>query len=115
LRCLDIPGARYVKPELMFRHKDEIKEADWVLFPDYWQLNLLRYSLQKRILHSLGNYHLGHDKIEMTRALWVLCPEQLPHTVILRAMLSAKEEVLDIFNFLIIAKVVRKSMKRCIH
>jgi ribosomal protein S6--L-glutamate ligase len=85
LRCLDIPGTRYIKPELMFRHKDEIKQADRVLFPEYWQVNSLAYSLQKRIFPSLGSYHLGHDKIEMTRAFWALCPEHVPHTAILPA------------------------------
>jgi ribosomal protein S6--L-glutamate ligase len=115
LRCLDIPGTRYIKPELMFRHKDEIKEADWVLFPEYWQVNSLAYSLQKRIFPSLGSYHLGHDKIEMTRAFWGLCPEQVPHTVILPATSSAKEEVLDVFTFPFIAKEVRNSMGRGVH
>lgn len=115
LRCLDIPDTRYIKPELMFRHKDEIKEADWVLFPEYWQVNSLAYSLQKHIFPSLGSYHLGHDKIEMTRAFWALCPEHVPHTVILPATPSSIEQVLDSFAYPFIAKEVRNSMGRGVH
>ena len=115
LRCLDIPDTHYIKPELMFRHKSEIKEADWILFPEYWQVNSLTYSLQKRIFPSLGSYHLGHDKIEMTRAFWALCPENVPHTLILPATPSSVELVLDSFAFPFIAKEVRNSMGRGVH
>ena len=44
LRCLDIHDTRYIKPELMLRHKDEILETDWVLFP----------SISRSILRSTG-------------------------------------------------------------
>ena len=115
LRCLDIPGTHYIKPELMFRHKDEIKEADWILFPEYWQVNSLAYGLRKRIFPSLASYHLGHDKIEMTRAFWALCPEHMPHTVILPATPSAIEQVQNDFDYPFIAKEVRNSMGRGIH
>jgi ribosomal protein S6--L-glutamate ligase len=115
LRCLDIAGARYIKPELMFRHKDEIKSADWVLFPEYWQVNSLVYGLRKRIFPSVGSYHLGHDKIEMTRAFWSLCPEQVPQTLILPATPAAVEQVLDSFAFPFIAKEVRNSMGSGVH
>ena len=115
LRCLDIPGTRYIKPELMFRHKDEIKDADWILFPEYWQVNPLAYGLHKRIFPSLGSYHLGHDKIEMTRAFWALCPEHVPHTLILPATPASGEQVLNDFEFPFIAKEVRNSMGRGVH
>ena len=115
LRCLDISDTRYIKPELMFRHKDEIKEADWILFPEYWQINSLVYGLQKRIFPSLGSYHLGHDKIEMTRAFWTLCPEHMPHTVILPATPGSIEQVLNDFDYPFIAKEVRNSMGRGVH
>ena len=95
LRCLDIPGSRYIKPELMFRHKDEIEQADWILFPEYWQVNALVYGLQKRIFPSLATYHLGHDKIEMTRAFWAVCPEHIPQTMILPPTPGSIEQVLD--------------------
>ena len=94
----------------MFRHKDEIKEADWILFPEYWQVNSLAYGLRKRIFPSLASYHLGHDKIEMTRAFWALCPEHMPHTVILPATPSAIEQVQNDFDYPFIAKEVRNSM-----
>ena len=115
LRCLEIPDTRYIKPELMFRHKDEIKEADWILFPEYWQVNSLVYSLQRRIFPSLSSYHLGHDKIEMTRALWALCPEHVPHTAILPATHTSYDQVLDAFTYPFIAKEVRNSMGRGVH
>lgn len=115
LRCLDIAGARYIKPELMFRHKEDIKAADWVLFPEYWQVNSLVYGLRKRIFPGIGSYHLGHDKIEMTRAFWSLCPEQVPNTLILPATPAAVEQVLDSFAFPFIAKEVRNSMGRGVH
>lgn len=115
LRCLDIAGARYLKPELMFRHKAEINEADWLLFPEYWQVNSLVYGLRKRIFPSAGSYHLGHDKVEMTRAFWSLCPEHMPHTLILPATPAAVEQVLDTFALPFIAKEVRNSMGRGVH
>ena len=115
LRCLDIPDTRYIKPELMFRHKDEIKDADWILFPEYWQVNSLAYGLQKRIFPSLAGYHLGHDKIEMTRALWALCPEHVPRTMILPATCNCIAEILDGFDFPFVAKEVRNSMGRGVH
>jgi len=115
LRCLDIPDTRYIKPELMFRHKEELLEADWVLFPEYWQVNSLVYGLKKRIFPSLGSYHLGHDKIEMTRAFWALCPEHMPHTVILPATPAASEQVQSDFDYPFVAKEVRNSMGRGVH
>ena len=115
LRCLDIAGVRYLKPELMFRHRDDIQAADWILFPDYWQVNSLVYGLRKRIFPSVGSYHLGHDKIEMTRAFWSLCPEQVPQTVILPATPAAVDQVLDNFAFPFVAKEVRNSMGRGVH
>jgi len=115
LRCLDIPGTHYLKPELMFRHKEDIKAADWVLFPEYWQVNSLVYGLRKRIFPSVSSYHLGHDKIEMTRAFWAVCPELVPHTLILPATPTAIEQVLDSFTFPFIAKEVRNSMGRGVH
>lgn len=115
LRCLDIPGSHYIKPELIFRHKEDIKQADWILFPEYWQVNSLVYSLQKRIFPSLASYHLGHDKIEMTRAFWGLCSEHVPQTLILPATPSSIEQVLDTLALPFIAKEVRNSMGRGVY
>ena len=35
-RTLGLPGVRYIKPERMYEHLDDIQRADWVLFPEYW-------------------------------------------------------------------------------
>jgi len=115
LRCLEIPATRYIKPELMFRHKEDIRQADWILFPEYWQVNSLVYGMHKRLFPSPASYHLGHDKIEMTRAFWALCPEHVPHTLILPATSHAVEQVLDELNFPVIAKQVRSSMGHGVH
>lgn len=114
-RCLDIPGVSYLKPELIFRHRAEIEAADWVLFPEYWQVNSLVYGLRKRIFPSVASYHLGHDKIEMTRAFWMVCPQHVPHTVILPATPAAIEEIEASFEFPFIAKEPRNSMGRGVH
>ena len=110
LRTLDVPGVINVKPEDWLRRKDEILAADVLLFPDYWQVNALVYGWRKRIFPSINSYHLGHDKIEMTRAFEAVCPQHVPFTRILPSTPAALEQVLDEFNFPFVAKVVRSSM-----
>ena len=110
LRTLDISQVINVKPEDWLRRKDEIISADVVLFPDYWQVNALVYAWQRRIFPSISSYHLGHDKIEMTRAFEAACPEHVPFTRILPSTPAALEQVLDEFTFPFVAKVVRSSM-----
>ena len=62
-RTLRLPDTLYIKPEQMFRHKSELAAADWVLFPEYWQLGGLLFGLKSRIFPSLASYLLGHDKV----------------------------------------------------
>lgn len=109
-RALGIPGVQTIKPEHYFRKLNEIQAADWVLFPQYWQINSLLYGLQKRVFPSPASYHLGHNKIEQTRALLTVAPQHTPHTEILPASESAMEQILDCFEFPFVAKVVRSSM-----
>ena len=52
-RALGLPNTRYIKPEQLFRHKAEIASADWVLFPQYWQLGGVLFGLKGRIFPSL--------------------------------------------------------------
>ncbi len=33
------PDTTVLKPEHFLRHKPLLQEADWVLFPEYWQIN----------------------------------------------------------------------------
>lgn len=110
LRSLDIPGVRFIKPDHYFRELDAVREADWVLYPEYWQVNSLLYGLKKRIFPSAASYHLGHNKIEQTRALMTVAPQHVPWTEILPAIDSSIEHILDLFTFPFVAKVARSSM-----
>lgn len=114
-RSLHIPGCEYIKPELMYRHLDRIAAADWLLFPEYWQVNTLHYVLGKRLFPSIATYHLGHDKIEQTRALWAACPAHVPLTLILPNTDSARENVLETLAYPFVAKDPRNSMGRGVY
>lgn len=111
-RTLSLPGVRYVKPERYLDRLPEILEADWLLFPEYWQVNALHYAYGKRIFPSLASYHLGHDKIEMTRVLegrWGSC---LPRTVIAASVPSERARILDELGLPLVAKAPRSSEGR---
>ncbi len=109
-RSVRIPNVTYVKPELILKEQETIKNTDWVLFPEYWQVNFLVYAWKKRIFPSISSYHLGHDKIEMTRVLQALVPEHVPYTLILGNNIESKEQILEEFDFPFVAKEVRSSM-----
>jgi len=109
LHSLGISGVRYLKPAHYFRDLADVREADWILFPEYWQVNSLIYGLGKRIFPSPASYHLGHDKIEQTRALLTVAPEHVPETVILPPTAAAVDEILARFSFPFVAKQVRSS------
>jgi ribosomal protein S6--L-glutamate ligase len=111
-RTIGIPNTLYIKPELMYGNKDAILQTDWVLFPEYWQVNALVYGLKSKIFPNVNTFHLGHDKIEMTRALLSVCPEHVPYTEILASTESNVTKVLNDFYFPFIAKEVRNSMGR---
>jgi len=109
LRTLRIPGIRYIKPEHFFRHREAISAASWLLFPEHWQVNVLVYAWKKRIFPSASTLHLGHSKVEMTRAFWAVCPEHVPYTEILANTETNVRAVLDTFTFPFIAKEVRSA------
>ncbi|HPA13801.1 MAG TPA: ATP-grasp domain-containing protein [Desulfobacterales bacterium] len=111
-RSLGIPGTVYVKPEEIFRCKERIRGADWILFPEFWQVNALVYGLKKRIFPSISTYHLGHDKVEMTRVFWTVCPQNVPRTRIYARDESNIQKVMDEFDFPFVAKEVRNSIGR---
>lgn len=111
-RALGMPGVRYIKPEAALRHLPELREADWLLFPEYWQVNTLSYALKRRIFPSVASYHLGHDKIEMTRALQAVFPAHVPETLILPSTDQAVAQALDTLGLPLVAKVPRSSMGR---
>lgn len=109
-RALGLPGVRYVKPDTLFAQLELIRAADWVLFPESWQVNTLTYALRKRIFPNVASYHLGHDKIEMTRAFWSVCPANVPETLILPANAAGVDEALERLCFPMVAKEPRNSM-----
>jgi ribosomal protein S6--L-glutamate ligase len=110
LRTLHIPDVIALKPDQWLSRKDIIQAADWVLFPEYWQINALVYGWKKKIFPSIGSFHIGHDKVEMTRAFQAVRPENTPHTHILANTDTAVEQVLDAFCFPFVAKEIRNSM-----
>lgn len=115
LKTLHINEAHYIKPEHFFKEKDIIKEADWILYPEYWQVNSLVYGLKKKIFPNISTYHLGHNKIEMTRALNTVCPQNMPYTEILSNTPINQEYILDVFSFPFIGKEVKSSMGYGVH
>lgn len=107
---LGIPGAVYLKPESFYNCLEEIKQADLILFPEYWQVNTLVYGLKKPIFPSINSYHLGHDKVEMTRVLQAVFPQHIPHTRIMAGKPEAVEEIEEEFYYPLVAKEIRNSM-----
>ncbi|MEZ4416226.1 MAG: hypothetical protein R3E10_10820 [Gemmatimonadota bacterium] len=112
LRTLGLPGVRALKPEAWFREQEIVRAAEWVLFPAYWQVNALAYAWKKRIFPNVATYHLGHDKVEMTRAFEAAFPRHTPRTLILPNEAWAREQVLDELSFPFVAKDRRNSMGR---
>lgn len=108
-------NVRYIKPENMFQHIEEIKQAEYLLFPEYWQVNTLYYGLKKEIFPSISTYHIGHTKVEMTRVLQAIFPEHVPFTLIRANTISNQQEILETFSFPFIAKDIRNSMGRGVY
>lgn len=108
-RSLHITGVHYIKPEKYLEHLDLVRSADWLLFPEYWQVNSLYYGLGCRIFPSIASYHLGHDKVEMTRVFQAVCPQNVPQTVIEAGTPEGIRATLERFAFPFVAKDVRSS------
>lgn len=111
-RTIGIQNVTYIKPENIFKEIDTIKEADYILFPEYWQVNFLVYGLKKKIFPNIGTYHLGHNKIEMTRALMATFPQYLPYTLIEAKSELSLEKIEDEFGYPCVAKEIKNSMGR---
>ena len=109
LRTLGIPAVS-LKPGQWLSRPDIIRSADWILFPEYWQVNALVYGWKRRIFPSISSFHLGHDKVEMTRVFQAVCPGNAPHTLIFAPTDRAIEQILDEFTFPFVAKEIRNSM-----
>lgn len=107
---LGMPDTIYLKSDNFFRNLEIIKQADAVLFPEYWQVNTLVYGLNKKIFPSIGSYHLGHDKVEMTRVLQAVFPANIPYTKITSSKIGVIDEINEEFCLPFVAKEIRNSM-----
>ncbi|WP_407269886.1 RimK family alpha-L-glutamate ligase [Radiobacillus sp. PE A8.2] len=109
-RTIGIPGVKYIKPDKSFRELEAIRDADVILFPENWQTTFLVYGMKKSIFPSIETIQLGHSKIEMTRALWTVCPEHVPYTEILANTEYNRAAILETFPFPFVGKEARNSM-----
>ncbi|WP_252100547.1 ATP-grasp domain-containing protein [Exiguobacterium sp. SH31] len=100
----------YAKPEYYYDQLDKVRAADLVLFPEYWMVNSIIYGLNKPIFPSPATYHLGHDKIEMTRAFTATFPHRIPKTSIYGKNPYTIERVLEEFEYPFVAKTAKSSM-----
>ncbi|WP_231557547.1 RimK family alpha-L-glutamate ligase [Exiguobacterium sp. ZOR0005] len=100
----------YAKPEYYYDQLDKVRGADLVLFPEYWMVNSIIYGLNKSIFPSPATYHLGHDKIEMTRAFKATFPHRIPKTLIYGKNPYTIERVLEEFTYPFVAKTAKSSM-----
>lgn len=110
LRVPGLPDTTVLKPENWLSNIPLIQNADWVLFPEYWQVPGLVHVLKKKIFPSLPTYLIGHDKVETTRALQLLIPNNLPDTHILPNTPINAERIADEMLWPFVAKIPRSSM-----
>jgi ribosomal protein S6--L-glutamate ligase len=109
-RTLGFPDTTVLKPEQFLRHKDLLRDADWVLFPEYWQLNALVHGLKCRVFPSEASYRIGHDKVEMTRAFQTVAPEHTPWTLIEANGPQERDLIWDTMALPFVAKLPKASM-----
>lgn len=111
-RTLGIPGVVYLKPEQMLGQRTLLRDADAVLFPQSWQLNVLCYALRCKVFPSPPSYDLGYDKVEMTRAFQAVAPHHVPQTLILPSSDANVTQALEALGLPLVAKEPRNSMGR---
>lgn len=109
-RTLGFENTLQLKPNHFFAHKAAIQSADWVVFPEYWQVNALVYGLKSRIFPSQATYLIGHNKIEMTRAFQSIVPQHVPVTHIAPNTATDAERLWDLMETPFVAKLVKSSM-----
>lgn len=109
-RTLGFPDTTVLKPGDLFSHKELLSQADWVLFPEYWQLNALVYGLGCRVFPSEASYRIGHNKIEMTRAFEVVAPAHTPWTMIEANTPECQALIWDTMGLPFVAKLPKASM-----
>jgi len=114
-RTIGIPGVSYLKPEYVCRERERVLAADWILFPPTWLANALVYAMKCRIFPALPGYHLGYDKIQMTRAFEAVCPAHVPRTLISSAERRGAERALDELGLPLVVKEPRNAMGCGVH
>ncbi|CAA0104073.1 Ribosomal protein S6--L-glutamate ligase [Zhongshania aliphaticivorans] len=108
-RTLGFNDTTQLKPEQIFKYKDDISSAEWVLYPEYWQLNALIYGLKAKVFPSQASYLLGHNKIEMSRAFEMVAPANIPQTEIRANTPSNAEELWELMLLPFVAKLPKAS------
>ncbi|MGB7433743.1 MAG: hypothetical protein WA921_14870, partial [Ahrensia sp.] len=103
-RTLGVSGVMPIKPDEIFARVDELKAADWVLFPQEWQLSTLVHALHCRVFPSVPSYRFGQDKVQFTRAMMALNPARMPETLILPLTPQAVQTAIDRFGFPFVVK-----------
>ena len=111
-RSLGIAGVQYIKPDHFQKQADLIQQADWVLFPEYWQVNALYYGLGARIFPSISSYHIGHNKIEQARVFQLLAPANTPKTMILANTPENGDQIWNSMSLPFVAKIPKSSEGR---
>lgn len=101
---------RGIKPGEMIRHADLLKAAEWVLFPEEWQLGILVDAFQCRVFPSVQSYRYGQDKTQFTRVMQALFAAHLPETIIARADEEAAAAAAERLGFPMVIKQPRSSM-----
>lgn len=109
-RTLGFPDTTVLKPDQFLRHKELLRDADWVLFPEYWQLNTLVHGLKCRVFPSIASYRIGHDKVEMTRVFQAIAPEHTPWTLITANGPQEREQIWQDMALPFVAKLPKASM-----
>ncbi|MBW0148170.1 ATP-grasp domain-containing protein [Marinobacter arenosus] len=109
-RTLGLPDITVLKPDDFLRHRERLRDADWVLFPEYWQLNALVHGLKCRVFPSVASYRIGHDKVEMTRAFQTVAPAHTPWTVIEANGPHERDQIWSAMPHPFVAKLPKASM-----
>jgi ribosomal protein S6--L-glutamate ligase len=109
MRTIGFADITQLKPLQMYQHAGQLREADCVLFPEYWQLNALLYAWKAKIFPSEASYRIGHNKIEMTRAFMAVAPHNTPDTYILANTPGNAEEIWHSMPQPFVAKLPKSS------
>jgi ribosomal protein S6--L-glutamate ligase len=109
MRTIGFPDVTQLKPAQMYEQAALLHSADWVLFPEYWQLNTLQYAYKTRVFPSEASYRIGHNKIEMTRAFMAVAPHNTPDTYILANTPGNAEELWHSMPQPFVAKLPKSS------